>query len=75
MLKRIVITGAPGSGKTSLIKSLKLDGYTCIDEFSRKILKQGKKNGIQNFFIEKPKVFSLKILKERKLQLKIYLIF
>tara|TARA_B100001057_G_C22778932_1_gene922814 strand:- start:893 stop:1429 length:537 start_codon:yes stop_codon:yes gene_type:complete len=70
MLKRIVITGAPGSGKTSLIKSLKLDGYTCIDEISRKIFKQGKNKGIKNFFIEKPKVFSLKILKERKKQYK-----
>ena len=48
MLKRIVITGAPGSGKTSLIKSLKLDGYTCIDEFSRKIFKEGINHGIKN---------------------------
>ena len=70
MLKRIVITGAPGSGKTSLIKSLKLDGYTCIDEFSRKIFKEGKNHGIKNFFIEKPEVFSSKILKGRKKQFK-----
>jgi predicted ATPase len=35
---RIVITGAPGTGKTSLLKSLKLQGYEVVPEPAREII-------------------------------------
>ena len=70
MLNRIVITGAPGTGKTSLINVLKIKGYKCYDEYSRKIIEEGKKIGIKNFFLEKPKLFSYKIIKGREKQYK-----
>ena len=70
MLKRIVITGAPGSGKTTLIKALEFEGYSCFNEYSRKIIQIWKDKGLNSFFKEKPEVFSSKILKGRKRQYK-----
>ena len=65
-----MITGAPGSGKTSLIKALEYEDYSCFNEYSRKIIQIGKDKGLNNFFKEKPEVFSSKILKGRKKQYK-----
>ncbi|HJN63330.1 MAG TPA: AAA family ATPase [Flavobacteriales bacterium] len=38
MEKKIVITGAPGTGKTSIIDQLKKLGYSCSEEISREII-------------------------------------
>ncbi|HIE74221.1 MAG TPA: ATP-binding protein [Flavobacteriales bacterium] len=38
MDKKILITGAPGTGKTSIINQLKKLGYSCSMEISRKII-------------------------------------
>lgn len=38
MPKRYIITGAPGTGKTSLIQALQANGYQCFPEISRKII-------------------------------------
>lgn len=38
MKKRIVITGGPCSGKTSIIEALKQKGHYCFDEVSREII-------------------------------------
>ncbi|GAB4184637.1 MAG: AAA family ATPase [Simkaniaceae bacterium] len=41
-----ILTGGPGSGKTTLIKELKKLGYSCIEESGRRIIqKQVKKRG------------------------------
>jgi len=69
-LIRIIITGAPGTGKTSIINSLKSRGYTCFDEYSRGLINWGYKNGIKNFFLDKPNTFNFKILKGRVKQYK-----
>lgn len=39
-MKKFVITGAPGTGKTSIINHLKTKGYNCIDEISREIISE-----------------------------------
>lgn len=39
MKKKHIITGPPGSGKTSLIEVLSIDGFPCINEVSRQIIK------------------------------------
>ena len=39
-MQKFVITGAPGTGKTSIINHLKTKGYNCIDEISRKIISE-----------------------------------
>ena len=38
--KKVVITGGPGTGKTSVIKELMDRGYKCYDEGSRVIISQ-----------------------------------
>lgn len=40
MHKRYIITGAPGTGKTSLINTLQENGYLCFAEISRKIISE-----------------------------------
>ena len=46
MNQKYIITGAPGTGKTSIINELYTRGYYCIKEFSREIiLKQIKTKG------------------------------
>lgn len=39
-LRYFVITGGPGSGKTTLIQSLSQKGYRCVEEAARSIIKQ-----------------------------------
>ena len=36
----IILTGGPGSGKTSILENLKQRGYQCIDEVGRKIIQE-----------------------------------
>jgi predicted ATPase len=38
--ERIIITGGPGSGKSTLIEKLKALGYPCMDEAARKVISQ-----------------------------------
>lgn len=40
MIKRYIITGAPGTGKSSIIEHLKAKGYHCFDEVSRIIISE-----------------------------------
>ncbi|WP_271769412.1 AAA family ATPase [Aquimarina algiphila] len=45
MNRRYIITGAPGTGKTSLINELQKNGYLCYEEISRKIIKEQQQIG------------------------------
>mgnify|MGYP006295713827 CR=1 FL=1 len=47
MKNAYVITGGPGSGKTSLIKSIQKSGLTCNEEFSRGVIKEQEKLGTE----------------------------
>lgn len=38
--KRVIITGAPGTGKTTLLQLLQEKGYPCHPEVSRRIIKE-----------------------------------
>jgi predicted ATPase len=38
--KRVIITGAPGTGKSTLLQHLNEIGYHCHDEISRAVIKQ-----------------------------------
>ena len=37
MIKRIVITGGPGTGKTALVRELENRGYDCFHEIIREM--------------------------------------
>ncbi|WP_062053833.1 AAA family ATPase [Aquimarina longa] len=45
MHKRFIITGAPGTGKTTAINTLRKSGYQCFEEISRKIISHQQENG------------------------------
>ncbi len=71
MLKKeiIVITGGPGTGKTTIIDQLIEQGHTCYPEISRAITLEAKKEGFEQLFLEKPLLFSELLLEGRKKQL------
>ena len=66
--KKIVISGGPGSGKTTLVNLLRVKGYECMDEFSRTIIKRAQKQGENNFFKSQPLEFSKEVWNGRKEQ-------
>lgn len=68
--KRIVITGGPGSGKTTLIQYLETEGHAVMHEVSREIILQAKKEGIDQLFLEDPILFSQRLLDGRLEQFK-----
>ena len=63
--KRIVITGGPGTGKSSIINELKQRNYTCFDEVSRQVTLDARKRGIEQLFLTEPLLFSEMLLKAR----------
>lgn len=63
--KRIVVSGGPGSGKTSLISHLEKVGHTCMHEISREVILAAQKEGIQQLFLENPMLFSKKLMEGR----------
>lgn len=43
--KRIILTGGPGTGKTSIISHLKEEGHSCFEEISREIIRDELEKG------------------------------
>lgn len=66
--KKIVITGGPGTGKSSIINHLKKIGHLCYDEISREVTLQARKDGIEQLFLTEPLLFSEKLLEGRTQQ-------
>ncbi len=69
--KRIVISGGPGSGKTTIIEELKSMGYDIVPEISRQVTLEAKKQGIDQLFLTEPLLFSKKLLEGRIEQFKV----
>lgn len=66
--KKIVITGGPGTGKTSIISNLQKKGYTCFEEISRQVTLEAREQGIEQLFLTNPLLFSQKLLEGRTQQ-------
>ena len=66
--RRIVITGGPGTGKSSIIEELKERGYICYEEISRKITLEARKSGEEQLFLTQPLRFSQLLLEGRTKQ-------
>ena len=64
----VVITGGPGTGKTTIIDAFIEQGYACLPEISRQITLEAKKQGIEQLFLEKPLLYSELLLEGRKKQ-------
>ena len=65
MPKKILITGGPGTGKTSLFNSLISSGYVGFEEKSREVINSFKKKGIDQLFLTNPLLFSELLLESR----------
>ena len=66
--KKIVITGGPGTGKSTIINELIKRNYTCLEEISRQVTLDAKKDGIDQLFLTKPLLFSELLLNGRHKQ-------
>lgn len=63
--KRIVLTGGPGTGKTSLLEHLKQLGYSCQTEYSRTLIQEELAKGSDVLPWANLKAFSEKVLAGR----------
>lgn len=66
--KKIVITGGPGTGKTSIINELLRRNFVCLEEVSRKVTLEAQKQGIAQLFLTEPLLFSDMLLEGRRKQ-------
>jgi len=64
-MKRILLIGSPGSGKTTILSELRKRGYTCFKEVSREIILEAQKRGIKQLFLTNPDEFNQKLLSGR----------
>lgn len=65
MQQKIVITGGPGTGKSTIIEELMKRDFTCMTEISREITLNARKNGTEQLFLTKPLLFSELLLEGR----------
>lgn len=63
--RKIVITGGPGTGKTSVIDHLKSQGHFCLAEISREVILAARQQGVEQLFLTDPLLFSQKLLEGR----------
>ena len=63
--QRIVITGGPSTGKTSIINELISRGFTCLEEISRQVTLEARAQGVEQLFLTDPLLFSQKLLDGR----------
>lgn len=62
-MKRIILTGGPGTGKTTIISTLNKRGYVCLPEISREIILDAQKTrNIDQLFLTHPNEFNEKLL-------------
>ena len=66
--KKILITGGPGSGKTSLINELERKSFNCENEIIRRLTIEGKKKGTDQAFLKDPLKFTKKLIELRTKQ-------
>lgn len=66
--KRIVITGGPGSGKTTVVQYLEQKGFAVKHEISRQVTLEAQKKGTEQLFLKDPLLFSQKLMEGRLLQ-------
>ncbi len=65
---RVVITGGPGTGKTSIIESLEKMNFNVFNEYSREVTKKYKNNDSEQYFLSNPTNFSNILMDKRKKQ-------
>jgi predicted ATPase len=66
--QKIVLIGGPGTGKTTILNTLKLKGFFCFDEVSRAVTLKAQEKGIEQLFLTEPLLFSTMLLEGREEQ-------
>ena len=64
-MSKILITGGPGTGKTSLINWMQEHGYFCSKEIVREITKRKREDGHDQYFLSDPLSFSIELFNKR----------
>jgi|GEM_PF-5408771 len=64
-IKRILLIGGPGTGKSTLIKALEALEYRVHHEISREVTLEAQRQGIEQLFLEDPMAFSNRLLAGR----------
>ncbi len=70
MQKKVVITGGPGTGKSTVIIELEKLKFACMHEISREVTLMARKNDIEQLFLKDPMLFSKMLLEGRIQQFK-----
>ena len=68
MAVKVVLTGGPSTGKTTLIHRLDALGHDCKYEISRQVIIDNRKKGIEQLFLTDPLAFSQALFEGRKEQ-------
>lgn len=68
--KKIVVTGGPSTGKTTVIDQIKTLGFSCLHEISRDITLEARNEGVSQLFLSDPLLFSDRLLAGRIEQFK-----
>ena len=63
--KKIVITGGPGTGKSSIVNELMRRDFHCFEEISRAVILKAREDGIEQLFLTDPLKFSELLLHGR----------
>lgn len=64
-IKRILLIGGPGTGKSTLIEALEALEYRVHHEISREVTLEAQRQGIDQLFLEDPMAFSNRLLAGR----------
>ncbi|MDA0780090.1 MAG: ATP-binding protein [Bacteroidetes bacterium] len=63
--QKVVFTGSPASGKTTLLNCVNHPEIACYEEVSRAVISASQANGTQRPFLENPLAFSETIFENR----------
>ena len=65
MHQKVVITGGPGTGKSTVISSLEQLQFACMPEVSRSVTREAQGRGVDQLFLHEPLLFSQLLLESR----------
>ena len=68
MHSKVVITGGPGTGKSTVIQELHRRDFECMTEISRQVTIEAQNRGIDQLFLQDPIQFSELLLEGRTKQ-------
>ncbi|HWC16718.1 MAG TPA: AAA family ATPase [Terriglobales bacterium] len=65
-MRRFIVTGAPGAGKTAIIRQLELDGFSVVEEAATDVIAAAQARGIAQPWIEPSFIDAIADLQKRR---------